>query len=124
MSWLAVGCGAAIGAWLRWLLGIALNSVHAALPYGTLVANLSGGFMIGIAVAFFERHSALPVEWRLFAVTGFLGGLTTFSTFSAESMILLQRGQYGWALVHIGLHLMGSIACCIAGFAAYRALIN
>ena len=122
MSWLAVGCGAAIGAWLRWLLGIALNSVHATLPYGTLVANLSGGFMIGIAVAFFERHSGLPEAWRLFAVTGFLGGLTTFSTFSAESMLLLQHGQYGWALAHIGLHLMGSIACCIAGFAVYWAL--
>lgn len=122
MSWLAVGCGAAIGAWLRWLLGIALNSVHATLPYGTLAANLAGGFMIGIAVAFFERYPGLPVEWRLFAVTGFLGGLTTFSTFSAESMILLQRGEYGWALVHTGLHLMGSIVCCIAGFAAYRAV--
>jgi CrcB protein len=122
MSWLAVGCGAAIGAWLRWLLGLALNSFHAALPYGTLTANLGGGFMIGIAVAVFERYPGLPVEWRLFAVTGFLGGLTTFSTFSAESMILLQRGQYGWALAHISLHLMGSIACCIAGFAAYRAL--
>ena len=122
MSWLAVGCGAAIGAWLRWLLGIALNAAHATMPYGTLAANLSGGFLVGIAVAFFERHSGLPVEWRLFAVTGFLGGLTTFSTFSAESMILLQRGQYGWALAHIGLHLVGSIACCIAGFAVYQAL--
>ena len=122
MSWLAVGCGAAIGAWLRWLLGIALNTVHATLPYGTLVANLAGGFMIGIAVAFFERYPGMPVEWRLFAITGFLGGLTTFSTFSAESMILLQHGRYGWALAHIGLHLMGSIACCIAGFAAYRAV--
>ncbi|MDB5759192.1 MAG: crcB [Burkholderia sp.] len=124
MSWLAVGCGAAIGAWLRWLLGIALNSAHAVLPYGTLAANLAGGFMIGVAVGFFERYPGLPVEWRLFAVTGFLGGLTTFSTFSAESMMLLQRGQYGWALAHIGLHLMGSIACCIAGFAAYRAVVG
>ena len=122
MSWLAVGCGAAMGAWLRWLLGIALNSAHSALPYGTLAANLAGGFMIGIAVGFFERFPGLPAEWRLFAVTGFLGGLTTFSTFSAESMILLQRGQYGWALAHTGLHLLGSVACCIAGFAAYRAL--
>jgi len=68
MSWLAVGCGAAIGAWLRWLLGIALNSAHAVLPYGTLAANLAGGFMIGVAVAFFERYPGLPVEWRLFAV--------------------------------------------------------
>lgn len=122
MSWLAVGCGAAIGAWLRWLLGTALNSAQLVLPYGTLVANLAGAFMIGIAVRFFERFPGLPSEWRLFAITGFLGGLTTFSTFSAESMILLQHGQYGWALAHSGLHLFGSIACCIAGFAAYRAL--
>jgi CrcB protein len=86
------------------------------------VANLAGGFLIGIAVAFFERYPGLPIEWRLFAVTGFLGGLTTFSTFSAEAMILLQRGHYGWALGHIVLHLAGSIACCIAGFAAYRGL--
>lgn len=122
MNWLAVGCGAAIGAWLRWLLGISLNSMHAVLPYGTLAANLAGGFMIGMAVAFFERYPGVPEVWRLFAVTGFLGGLTTFSTFSAEAMILLQRGQYGWAMAHIGLHLVGSIVCCIAGFAAWRAL--
>ena len=122
MSWLAVGCGAAIGAWMRWLLGTALNSVHMMLPYGTLAANLSGGFLIGIAVAFFERYPGLPIEWRLFAVTGFLGGLTTFSTFSAESMILLQRGHYGWALAHSAVHLLGSIGCCIAGYATWRAL--
>ena len=122
MSWLAVGAGAAIGAWLRWWLGIWLNAFHGALPLGTLMANLGGGFMIGIAVAFFERYPALSPEWRLLAVTGFLGGLTTFSTFSAEAMLLLQRGEYAWALGHSVLHLIGSIAFCIAGFATYRAI--
>ncbi len=124
MKWLAVGFGAAFGAWLRWALSVYLNAFHHALPLGTLIANLGGGFMIGIAVAFFERYPALPVEWRLLVVTGFLGGLTTFSTFSAESMILLQRGQYAWALGHTALHLVGSIAFCIAGFATYRALAS
>lgn len=124
MNWLAVGVGAACGAWIRWGLSVYLNAFHNALPLGTLIANLGGGFMIGIAVAFFERYPALPVEWRLLVVTGFLGGLTTFSTFSAEAMILMQRGQYAWALGHTALHLVGSIAFCIMGFAAYRALAS
>ena len=120
MSWLAVGTGAALGAWMRWWLGVWLNPVQAVLPVGTLAANLAGGFLIGVAVAFFSTHSAVPVEWRLFAVTGFLGGLTTFSTFSAESLLLLQRGEYLWAFGHSALHLLGSLALCAAGFAAYR----
>jgi len=122
MNWLAVGVGAACGAWLRWGLSVWLNAYHHAVPYGTLLANLIGGYLIGIAVAFFEKYPALPIEWRLLIVTGFLGGLTTFSTFSAEAMILLQRGEYGWALGHIAAHLGGSILLCVAGFATYRAL--
>lgn len=122
MSWLAVGLGAAFGAWLRWGLGILLNAVHPSLPLGTLAANLGGGFMIGVAVAFFNGMPSLSPEWRLFAITGFLGGLTTFSTFSAESMALLQRGQYLWAFGHSALHLAGSIVLCIAGFMAYRTI--
>ena len=122
MSWLAVGIGAALGAWLRWGLAVWLNAFHSQLPLGTLLANLGGGYLIGIAVGFFQSYPALPIEWRLLAVTGFLGGLTTFSTFSAEAMILLQRGDYGWALGHSALHLIGSIAFCIAGFATYRAI--
>lgn len=122
MSWLAVGLGAAFGAWLRWGLSTWLNAYHHALPYGTLIVNLAGGYLIGIAVGIFERYPALPIEWRLLVVTGFLGGLTTFSTFSAESMLLLQRGEFGWALGHILLHLVGSILLCIGGFATYRAL--
>lgn len=120
MSWLAVGMGAAIGAWLRWGLGILLNAVHPSLPLGTLAANLGGGFMIGLLVAFFNSTPSIASEWRLFAITGFLGALTTFSTFSAEAMSLLQRGQYLWAFGHSALHLVGSIALCIAGFAVYR----
>ena len=122
MSWLAVAAGATLGAWLRWGLGLWLNSLHAQVAFGTLVANLGGGFVIGIAVAFFAGHTGLSPAWRLFAITGFLGGLTTFSSFSAESMLLLQRGEFFWALGHSALHLVGSIAFCFAGFATYRAL--
>lgn len=120
MSWVAVGVGAAIGAWLRWWLSVWLTQFHAHLNFGTVVANLLGGYLIGLALGFFGSNPHLPPEWRLFVVTGFLGGLTTFSTFSGESMMLLQRGQYGWALGHILLHLAGSIGCCIAGYATWR----
>ncbi|CAN5449315.1 fluoride efflux transporter CrcB [soil metagenome] len=122
MTWLAVGLGAAIGAWLRWGLGLWFNHLHGQFPLGTLAANLSGAYMIGFAVAFFETSPSLSPEWRLFVITGFLGGLTTFSTFSAEAMLLLERGDYGWALGHSTVHLLGSIGLCIAGFATFRAL--
>lgn len=122
MTWLAVGLGAALGAWLRWGLAVWLNTFDAQLPLGTLVANLGGGFLMGIAVGFFHDFATLPAEWRLLVGTGFLGGLTTFSTFSGEAMLLLQRGDYLWALGHSALHLFGSIAFCIAGFVVYRAL--
>lgn len=122
MSWLAVGVGAALGAWLRWALALWLNSAQAALPYGTVIANLAGGFLIGVALAFFSLNEGLSPAWRLFAVTGFLGGLTTFSTFSAESLLLLQRGEFLLAFGHSALHLFGSLLLCGAGFALYRAL--
>ena len=122
MSWLAVGVGAAIGAWLRWCLGMWLNTVHQHIPLGTLVANLAGGFIIGMATSFFFWHNNLSPEWRLFIITGFLGGLTTFSTFSAETVLMLQRGEYIWAALQVLLHVAGSILMCIAGFAAYRYL--
>jgi fluoride exporter len=120
LSWLAVGVGAAFGAWLRWGLALWLAKAHSELPLGTLAANLGGGYLIGIALGFFASYPQLSPEWRLLAITGFLGGLTTFSSFSGESMLLLQRGEYGWALAHSALHLFGSVACCIAGFATWR----
>lgn len=125
MSWLAVaavGAGAALGAWLRWGLGLWLTNVHAHLQAGTLAANLIGGYAVGIALGFFSGYPHIAPEWRLFIVTGFLGGLTTFSSFSGESVALLQRGDYGWALAHTLLHLLGSIVLCMAGFATWRAL--
>jgi CrcB protein len=124
LSFAAVGLGAAIGAWLRWGLGVWLAAVHPKLPAGTLVANLGGGYLIGIALGFFAAYPHMAPEWRLFAITGFLGGLTTFSAFSGESMLLLQRGDYSWALAHTVLHLAGSIICCIAGYATWRAIAS
>ena len=122
MGFAAVGIGAALGAWLRWMLGIALNAWVPSLPMGTLAANLIGGYFIGVAVAAFDQVSGLPPEWRLFVITGLLGGLTTFSTFSAESVALLSAGRYGWALLHTTLHLAGSVAMTILGFQTVAAL--
>ncbi len=120
LGFLAVGVGATLGAWLRWALSVGLNNYLINLPLGTLLANLGGGYLIGIAVGFFQDFPELTPEIRLLVVTGFLGGLTTFSTFSAEAMMLLQRSQYLWAFTHMGLHLLGSIAFCIAGLATWR----
>ena len=119
---LAVGVGAAFGAWLRWGLGVALNALVPQLPMGTLLANLAGGFLIGVAVELFTLHPVLAPEIRLFVITGFLGGLTTFSTFSAETVSLLQRGQAGWAVSIISAHLVGSIAMTLLGIAVVREL--
>ncbi|MDE2370826.1 MAG: fluoride efflux transporter CrcB [Burkholderiales bacterium] len=118
----AISLGAALGAVLRWFLGLGLNHLLPNLPLGTLAANLLGGYLIGVAVGFFAQNPALPPEWRLFAITGFLGGLTTFSTFSAEVVHALQQGRYGWAAATIALHLCGSLAMTFAGFATVAAL--
>ncbi|WP_229412571.1 fluoride efflux transporter CrcB [Massilia sp. Root335] len=122
LSWIAVAVGAALGAWLRWGLTILLGQLHAHIQLGTLVANLVGGYLIGLALGFFDTLPALSPAWRLFVITGFLGGLTTFSSFSGEAMVLLQRGHYSWALTHSALHLLGSIGFCIAGYATWRAI--
>ncbi len=121
---LAVGGGAAVGAWLRWWLGIVLNPLFPTLPLGTLAANLIGGYLIGIALALLTHFEALPPEVRLLLVTGFLGGLTTFSTFSAEAATLLGRSQYGWAAALIVAHVVGSIAMTFAGAASMRVVLR
>ena len=95
-AFLAVGVGAALGAWLRWGLGLWLNPLFPTLPMGTLAANLLGGYVIGLAMAFFADYTGLAPEARLLVITGFLGGLTTFSTFSAEVFTLISRQQWGW----------------------------
>ncbi len=111
----AVGTGAALGAWLRWWFGIVLNPIFPTLPLGTLMANLTGGYLVGIAVEYFHHNTMLPPEARLFIITGFLGGLTTFSTFSAETVNLLLREQYAWACLIIFSHLAGSLVMTVLG---------
>ena len=119
-GFIAVGFGAALGAWLRWWLGVALNTLNPNLPYGTLAANLIGGYLIGVAVEYFSQQVALPIEIRLFAITGFLGGLTTFSSFSAEAVGLLTESRYAWAFLLISSHLIGSIAMTVLGIFTVR----
>ena len=125
LSWgsvIAVGAGAAIGAWLRWGLSVALNPVFPTLPLGTLAANLVGGLLMGFAMELITRHALLSPEMRLLATTGFLGGLTTFSTFSAEISTLLVRGEWYWAAAGIVVHVAGSLVLTIAGILLMRAL--
>jgi CrcB protein len=119
-AFIAVGAGAVIGAWLRWGLGLWLNPVYPAIPAGTLAANLIGGYLIGIAIAFFAQHPGIPPEWRLLLITGFLGGLTTFSTFSAEVVTMISRGQFLWALATSVLHLLGSLSATGLGLLTYK----
>lgn len=116
--------GAGLGALLRWWLGLALNPLFPTMPLGTLAANLLGGYLVGVAVAFFSLKSGLPPELRLFAITGFLGGLTTFSTFSAEVVTLLERAQFGWAIATAGIHLLGSLLLTALGMMTVRWLLT
>lgn len=119
-SLIAIALGAACGASLRWGLGLWLNAAVPELPLGTLSANLLGGYLIGIAMAFFLQHPGLSPEWRLFIITGFLGGLTTFSTFSAETVTLLLRGQYLWGSGIIIAHLCGSLLMTVLGIQTFK----
>jgi fluoride exporter len=123
ISFLAVGSGAALGAWSRWGLGVLLNPVFPTLPLGTLAANLLGGFIIGIIMSIADPLG-FPPATRLLLTTGFLGGLTTFSTFSAETMSLLLRLQYGWACVAIVTHLGGSLLMTGTGVLLARAFLE
>lgn len=113
----AVGVGAALGAWLRWALGLLLNALFAPIPPGTLAANLIGAYIIGLAVGFFTQNAGIPPEWRLLIITGFCGGLTTFSTFSAEITSLVQGGRFGMLAGAIVLHVGGSLALTLLGIA-------
>ena len=115
LNLLAVGCGAALGAWARWFLGLALNPLFVALPLGTLAANVIGGYLVGVAVGIFHLNTHFPLAWKLFAITGFLGGLTTFSTFSAEVVERLLAGQPAWAIGLASIHLAGSLTATYLG---------
>ena len=121
-SLLAVGGGAAVGAWLRWGLGVALNPLFPTLPLGTVAANLLGGLLMGFAMELVTRHAVMSPELRLLVTTGFLGGLTTFSTFSAEITTLLTRGEWFWAAVGVVVHVAGSLIMTLAGILLIRAL--
>jgi len=121
-AFLATGCGAFIGACLRYAFGLALNPIFPTIPLGTLTANLLGGLIMGVMMGAFAQISALSPELRLFVITGFLGGLTTFSTFSGETVTLLLRQEYAWALAIIGLHLVGSLAMTLLGFVVAQGL--
>ena len=124
VSFLAVGFGAFAGAIARWLLGLALNPILPALPLGTLAANLVGALVMGMALGAFAHFEALPVAWRLAITTGFLGGLTTFSTFSGETVTLMLRQQYGWSAAIIAAHLVGSLALTLAGIGLVRMVLR
>jgi len=117
---LAISLGAALGALLRWQLGLKLNSLFPSLPPGTLAANLIGGYVIGLAVAHFAQAPDIAPEWRLFIITGLCGGLTTFSTFSAEVVSLLQQGRLIWAMGEIAIHVSGSLLMTLAGLASWQ----
>ena len=114
-SILAIAVGAALGALLRWVLGTKLNSAFPTIPPGTLVANLIGAYVIGLGIAVFAAMPALSPEWRLLIITGFCGGLTTFSTFSAEVTLLLQQGRLVWAFGAVAAHVVGSVLMTFAG---------
>ncbi|MCG8910556.1 MULTISPECIES: fluoride efflux transporter CrcB [Pseudomonas] len=123
-SILAVSLGAALGALLRWVLGLKLNTLLPSMPPGTVVANLVGGYIIGAAIAFFANSPGLAPEWRLLIITGFCGGLTTFSTFSAEVVVLLQQGRLAWAMGTVATHLAGSLLMTLAGLWSVQALMG
>jgi fluoride exporter len=118
----AICAGASIGALLRWLLGLQLNRLLPALPLGTLAANLLGGYAIGLVLGWLGQHPELPPQVRLFLVTGLLGGLTTFSTFSAEVVNHLLQGRHGWAILIGVSHIAGSLVLTVLGLATVGAL--
>lgn len=123
-GFIAIGVGGAVGCWLRWGLGALLNPVFPTLPLGTLAANLLGGLIMGCVIGVFEHFQTLPPALRLAVFTGFLGGLTTFSTFSAEAVTLLLRQQYLWFSAHITVHLIGTLSMTLFGILLTRGLLR
>ncbi len=121
---LSVFVGAGLGALLRWLLGLRLNPVFPSIPLGTLAANLMGGFLVGFLVIWLNRHPAVAPEMRLLVITGFLGGLTTFSTFSAEVVTLLSRGELLLGMSAAAGHLFGSLLLTAVGMGLAQALFT
>jgi CrcB protein len=119
-SILAISLGASLGAIMRWVLGLVFDSMSVAIAMGTLAANLIGGFLIGVAMAFFSAHTELSPQWRLLIITGFLGGLTTFSSFSGELTLMIQEGRLSIALITVMLHVMGSILMTFLGIYTYQ----
>lgn len=117
LSILAVAVGGALGSLLRWYLGLRLNTLFAAIPLGTLASNIIAGYVIGVAIAFFSRYPGLAIEWRLFVITGLMGGLSTFSSFSAEVVVHFQQGRPGWAIGELAVHLIASLAMTALGIA-------
>lgn len=111
----AVMLGGSLGAALRWGLSATMNHRWSAMPLGTWLANLLGGFLVGVAVAWFSKHADMDPAWRLFVITGLLGGLTTFSSFSAEVVSMLQNERYQWALATVALHVLGSLLMTVVG---------
>ena len=123
MTWsgfFAVGVGGALGCWMRWSFGIVLNPLFPSMLLGTLAANLAGGYLVGVAVEYFVHHDSIPPEFRLFVIVGFLGGLTTFSSFSSEAVELLTDRQLGWTFVLVAVHLIGSLAMTYFGMLTVR----
>ena len=118
----AIFCGSGFGALLRAGLNVLGAGLVSSFPLGTLLANLFGGYCVGIAVAFFGNNAAIGPEWRLFIITGFLGGLTTFSSFSAEVVEMMQGGEYTWAVGTALLHVIGSLVLTFLGIMTYQAL--
>ncbi|WP_026224686.1 fluoride efflux transporter CrcB [Methyloversatilis thermotolerans] len=116
LNLMAVGVGAAAGAWLRWGLSLALNPLFAGFPLGTLAVNLIGGLLMGSALAMLQAFPELPAHLRLLLTTGFLGGLTTFSSFSGEVFALFESGETGWALLAVAAHVLGSLAMTALGW--------
>jgi CrcB protein len=118
-SILVISIGASAGALLRWWFGLILDTLFPTVPPGTLAANLVGGYLVGLAIAYFGTNAAIAPEWRLLVITGFCGALTTFSTFSAEIVTLLQQGRVAWALGAAAMHVAGSVLATLAGIGTF-----